>query len=95
MKQDVDVKKTIEDANKTNFITCTELAKEKIVVYVTEKAVMIRDNVLMENSVLIPFDEFIRHRDEIIEKRMTDDGKDVNSSRSAETMADEMPAAQS
>lgn len=95
MKQEVDVKKTIEEANQTNFITCTELAKEKIVVYVTEKAVMLRDNVLMENSVLIPFDEFIKHRDEIIEKRMTNDGKDLNSSRSAETMADEMPAAQS
>ena len=95
MKQEVDVKKTIEEANQTNFITCTELAKEKIVVYVTEKAVMVRDNVLMENSVLIPFDEFIKHRDEIISKRMTDDGKDINSARSSETMVDAMPTSQS
>ena len=95
MKQEVDVKKTIEEANQTNFITWTELAKEKIVVYVTEKAVMVRDNVLMENSVLIPFDEFIKHRDEIISKRMTDDGKDINSARSSETMVDAMPTSQS
>ena len=95
MKQEVDVKKTIEEANQTNFITCTELANEKIVVYVTEKAVMVRDNLLMENSVLIPFDEFIKHRDEIIKKRMTNDGKDVNSTRPSETMVDEMPTSQS
>lgn len=57
-----EVKKLIAEANETCFITCTELAKHKVTVYVTEKAVMIRDNVDMKNSYLVPFDDLISKR---------------------------------
>ena len=52
----------IKKANQTCFITVTELAKYKVSVYVSENSIMIRDNVDMSNSMLIPLDELILNR---------------------------------
>lgn len=65
-----DVKKLIEEANKTCFITVTELSKFGISVYVTEKAIMVRDNKHLENSLLIPYVEFIKRREELLDEEI-------------------------
>ena len=79
MEQEKKVKKLVEKANETCFITCTELPKYKVVIYVTENTIMIRDNEVMGNSVLIPIDEFVSRRDELIAKQIEEDAKRPNS----------------
>lgn len=80
-KKDKEIKKLVNEANQTCFITCTELAKHKVTVYVTEKAVMIRDNVDMKNSYLVPFDE-------LISKRSNDNDTESSTAENTDTAND-------
>lgn len=51
-----------KEINKSCFMTVTELAQYRVSIYVSEKAIMIRDNVMSSNSLLIPLDDFISKR---------------------------------